>query len=222
MSQSSSYYGNVNRDLLNRIPRTVSRLLEIGCGSGSLGSEYKSLNPKCVYVGVEYAPLAAKTAEKYLDVVICGNVESLDLDIPLINKQLYDCLIYGDVLEHLLDPWSVLERHLDLLSDHGTIVACIPNVQHWSVIANLLAGKWPYNERGIFDRTHLRWFTRESVSEWFQSLNLSIYEIYPRIFNIAQARNFTDMILPGLKNLQLDADKVFDGMARIMCNHRGE
>ena len=70
-----------------------------------------------------------------------------------------DCLVFGDVLEHLVDPWAVLARLARLVCDGGQILACIPNVQHYSVIVSLLRGKWDYQDEGLLDRTHLRFFT---------------------------------------------------------------
>ena len=196
MGQSCDYFGNVNHDLLDSIPQTASRVLEIGCGSGALGAAYKLLNPRSTYVGVEIVPEVADSARVRLDQVVCGDVEDPQLDIPLVGGEKYDCLVYGDVLEHLRDPWTVLQRHLDLLSESGLVLACIPNVQHWSVIANLLAGDWPLADQGLFDRTHLRWFTRTSILEWFSTLGLSIHQFQSRIFGLEHSKEFLEKRRP--------------------------
>ena len=215
MSQSSDYFGNVNHDLLNSIPLSASRVLEIGCGSGALGAAYKLLNPRSTYVGVEIVADVARSARERLDQVVCGDVEDPQLDMPLVDGEKYDCLVYGDVLEHLRDPWTVLQRHLGLLSESGVVLACIPNVQHWSVIANLLAGDWPLADQGLFDRTHLRWFTRTSILEWFSALGLSIHQFQSRIFGLEQSREFLEKLRPALSNLQLEPQKVLEGMAPL-------
>ena len=149
MSQTYDYFGNVNQALLSRIPQSASRVLEVGCGSGSLGAAYKTLNPLAAYVGVESVSEVAQSAKEHLDYVVCGDVEDLQLAIPLVDGEKYDCIVYGDVLEHLINPWNLLQRHLGLLSDGGIMLACIPNVQHWRVIANLLAGQWPLTDVGF-------------------------------------------------------------------------
>ena len=215
MSQTYDYFGNVNPDLLCRIPRSATKILEIGCGSGSLGAAYKSINPRSIYVGIEFDQEAALISQGRLNYVVCGDVEDQSLAIPVVNDEKYDCIIYGDVLEHLRDPWSVLQRHLGLLSDDGVILACIPNVQHWSVVANLLAGNWPLTDQGLFDRTHLRWFTRNTILEWFRSLELSIYDFHPRIFGLEQSKQFISKLTPALKNLELDPKHVLGGMAPL-------
>ena len=173
------------------------------------------MNPRSTYVGVEFVSDAAKIAEGRLNHVVCGDVEDDDLIIPLVNGEKYDCIVYGDVLEHLRDPWSALKKHLGLLSSHGIVLACIPNVQHWSVVANLLSGQWPLADQGLFDRTHLRWFTRNTIIEWFQTLNLSIYDFQPRIFGVEQSKEFVSKLLPALQNLDLDPQAVFQGMAPL-------
>lgn len=215
MSQTYDYFGNINQDLLNRIPLSSKRILEVGCGSGALGAAYKVSNPISTYVGIEYVPEAAEKARKCLNHVVCGDVEDPQLAIPLAGGEKYDCIIYGDVLEHLRNPWNVLQRHLGLLSDRGIVLACIPNVQHWSVVANLLAGQWPLSDQGLFDRTHLRWFTRNSILEWFRSLEFFIYDFQPRIFGLEQSKEFVGKLLPALENLQLEPQKVLEGMAPL-------
>ena len=83
----------------------------------------------------------------------------------------------------------MLQKHLGLLSDSGIVLACIPNVQHWSVVANLLAGEWPLADQGLFDRTHLRWFARNTILEWLRALDLDIYDFWPRVFELEQSKS---------------------------------
>src|SRR6185295_16247560 len=92
-------------------------------------------------------------ARTRLDEVITGDVESSDVAGP------FDTLIAADVLEHLRDPWTALRRYAALLDPQGTAVISLPNVGHWSTYANLARGTWPRKPEGIFDATHLRWFT---------------------------------------------------------------
>ena len=211
----SGYYTSVNPELLASIPLTAKSVLEIGCGAGALGHVYKKSNPLATYVGVEYVKQAADSASQVLNHVLCGDVEDIDLNIPKVNNKPYDCIVYGDVLEHLKNPWDCLSRHLHLLSDNGVVVACIPNVQHWSVLANLLNGQWPTVDQGLFDRTHLRWFTRDSIVQWFQSAGLHIYDMQPRIFTPDKAKDFVQKMLPALQNLGLDPKKVLEGVAPL-------
>ncbi len=111
-SKTPEYYDNINLDLLNGIPLTSQRVLEIGCGAGRLGMEFKKRNPGSSYFGVEIEAPAAAIAASRLDMVLCGSVETIDLGF--LNGSL-DCIVYGDVLEHLGDPWAVLKSHRALL-----------------------------------------------------------------------------------------------------------
>ena len=87
---------------------------------------------------------------------------------------------------------------LPLLKDQGQLNACIPNAQHWTVIANLLSGHWPQEEQGIFDKTHLRWFTLNSIKKLMQDNNLIIQDITPRIFDIKNAKTFVSSLAPSM------------------------
>jgi 2-polyprenyl-3-methyl-5-hydroxy-6-metoxy-1,4-benzoquinol methylase len=213
MVLNQTYYRNVNPDLLDRIPLNAKTVVEVGCGSGALGGAYKLRNPQVQYIGVEAMAEPAADASKVLDQVIVGNAED-----PLLlgnYVQDVDCLVYGDVLEHLVNPWDCLRRHLQLLSEDGLVVACIPNAQHWSVIANLLHGQWPLEDQGLFDRTHLRWFTRATIVAGFQQLGLTIHELKPRIFKPDQTRAFLQKLAPALDNLGLDQQNVLNGIAPL-------
>lgn len=213
MALSQSYYRNVNPDLLERIPLNAQTVVEVGCGTGALGAAYKQRNPQVHYIGVEAMSEPASEASKVLDQVIVGNAE----DPLLFSASLadVDCLVYGDVLEHLVNPWDCLRRHLELLSEDGLVLACIPNVQHWSVIANLLQGQWPLEDQGLFDRTHLRWFTKASIVEGFQRLGLHVCELKPRVFKLDQTRAFLQKLAPALANFGLDQQKVLNGIAPL-------
>ena len=144
MSQTYDYFGNINHDLLNKIPLSASTILEVGCGSGALGAAYKALNPMSTYVGIEYVSEAAQIAQGRINHVVCGDVEDPHLVMPLVDGEKYDCLIYGDVLEHLRDPWVVLQRHLDLLSDSGIVwhVFLMCSIGVLLPICWLVSGPW--------------------------------------------------------------------------------
>lgn len=182
-----------NPDLLGLIPSTCRKLVEVGCSSGALAREYKKINPECRYLGVEIDPGYAKLARRYCDEVFLVNIEDAPEEFSFSSKDA-DCWIFGDSLEHLVDPWRVLAKVKQGLTAAGCVVACIPNAQHWSVQARLCCGEFRYEDAGLLDRTHLRWFTRLTIIEMFQSAGFRIAEGHPRIFEESNRGPFLEAI----------------------------
>ena len=170
-----------NADLLDIIPWGASKLIEVGCGSGALAREFKKISPSCHYLGVEINPSYAKMAERYCD-------QSQVLDIETAGDAFWkenadrDCWIFGDTLEHLRDPWSVLRQVRQVIPSKACIAACIPNAQHWSVQARLSIGDFRYEDTGLLDRTHLRFFSRQTILEMFNDTGFTVTACIPRIF----------------------------------------
>ena len=170
-----SYYNNANQSLYENVPAGLERVLEFGCSGGALGKQYKQLNPNTIWHGVDIFEPAVKLAQSRID-----KAWSLDAntfrpsDLSGVNhaEASYDAIIYGDVIEHLIDPVKSLPAQLKCLKPNGVVVACIPNIQHWSVVKKLLSGHWDYQAHGILDNTHLRFFTRNSIGKLLEQLDL--------------------------------------------------
>jgi SAM-dependent methyltransferase len=195
----------LNPDLLERIPLDARIVLDVGCATGALGAEYKRRNPVVQFLGIEPDRAAAGIAATRLDRVAVAGIE--DNPLPFADElqpASVDCIIFGDVLEHLRDPWSALRRYAQLLSDGGTLLACIPNMEHWSFAEALLRGTWDYEPRGLFDRTHLRWFGYESMRRMFQQAGLVVHDAAPRTYATDEAEAFVQAIEPGLVRLGID------------------
>ncbi len=172
------YYSYIRYDVLKLIPKEVKAILDIGCSEGYTGAEAKRLLGASVAVGVEpYLP-AAEIAQQKLDRVLTSDIEVLDLDYP---EGYFDCIICADVLEHTRDPWTVLKKLYYYLSRDGYIVASIPNVQNYLVLKKLLTGQFDYEESGILDKTHLRFFTIQTIRKMFDETG---YEILKTDFNL--------------------------------------
>lgn len=174
-------HDNHNADLLSLIPVSSLNVLEFGCSSGALAREYKKISPQARHVGIEITEEYAALARRFCDEVLVLDADSTS-DSFFDGHSSVDCWVFGDVLEHLKDPWRIL-RQIRRVMASGCVVACIPNAQHWSVQARLCAGVFRYQDSGLLDRTHLRWFTRQTILELFTSCGFRIDAGRPRIFN---------------------------------------
>ena len=156
------------------IPQGAERVLDVGCAGGGLGRAIKQAKPTVVVDGVEVVERAARHADEHLDQVFTGPVEQV---VPRLEDGRYDAVVFADVLEHLVDPGVVLDAIKPKLSDDGVLVISLPNVRHWSVVGPLLEGRFTYEDAGILDRTHLRFFTRASIQDLFAAHGYDIVEM---------------------------------------------
>jgi 2-polyprenyl-3-methyl-5-hydroxy-6-metoxy-1,4-benzoquinol methylase len=209
-----NYYGNVNPDLLSKIPVTAKRVLEVGCGSARLGKAFKARSPQSQYFGIELFESAAKEAAKVLDGVICANIEQ-DTAVALNLSLSFDTLVFGDVLEHLQDPWKVLTELRQYIEPGGSCIACVPNVAHWSLVAGLLQGKWDYRDAGLLDRTHLRFFTLDSAVQMFQKAGWTVLDAAPRNLWPDKTEAALKALLPAAQALGVDASKARLNMSAL-------
>ena len=175
-TKQKDYYSHERSDLLRLLPSGVKleKVLDVGCGCGTTGQYLKNHLTVKEVVGIEMNPEMAQQAKMVLDQVIIGDVQQIDLPF---DQRYFDCIICADLLEHLYDPWSVLLKLKNYLKDTGCLLLSVPNVQHWSMIARLLAGSWNYQDEGILDSTHIRFFTRKSLRELIQRSGFQIEKI---------------------------------------------
>jgi len=122
----------------------------------------------CTVVGVEVMAEEAELAREYCERVIIGDAENMDFE-AVFGDERFDVIIFADVLEHLRQPADVLRRVVPLLATGGSIVASIPNVAHGSLRLALLRGEFRYRKTGLLDDTHIRFFTRDTIQELFES-----------------------------------------------------
>ena len=176
MREFKPSYTGPRKDVLRLVPPAARRVLDVGCGTGALGEEIKKRGDVEV-VGIELDERMAAEAGSRLDGVIVADVEEGGLEKRL-EPSSFDCIVFADVLEHLKDPWGVLKRMTVFMRDGGLIVASLPNVRHFTTVRSLvLGGRWPYRERGVHDRTHLRFFTLKNIRDMFGDAGLAILRV---------------------------------------------
>jgi len=171
LNKNTEYFSLEREIFKNSVIGKNLNILDIGCGTGILGKYFKE-NQNCKVYGVEINESAYQAAKINLDNVLKGNVESIDLKYP---DNFFDVVIMGDVVEHLISPVDTINKIMPFLKIGGTIYITVPNVRHWSVIKNLLFfDLWEYDTWGILDFTHLRFFTKKSITNLFQRNNIYV------------------------------------------------
>lgn len=173
-------YENPRPEVQALVPHSARRILDLGCSSGALGAALKA-RQEAEVVGVEIDVGYAEDARSRLDEVVVVDVERMFGSESAADLGRFDCLIAADLLEHLRDPWSTLAAATRLLGEGGTAVISLPNARYWETFWQLgLRGTWPRRDEGIFDRTHLRWFSRADGAALMEGAGLEITEVSPQ------------------------------------------
>jgi 2-polyprenyl-3-methyl-5-hydroxy-6-metoxy-1,4-benzoquinol methylase len=171
-----SYFEHTRPELRALVPTDARRVLDVGCGGGALGAALKAERAGCEVVGLEGFPAAAARARGRLDDVLCLDLDSLEALPADAGK--FDAIVFGDVLEHLLDPMRLLRTLLPALSHDGVLVLSIPNVKHWTVLYPLLVkDRWTYEDAGLLDRTHVHLFTGATAAHMLSELGLDLVHL---------------------------------------------
>jgi len=175
-------YDNLNAPLLNVLSPNLSRVIDIGCATGRLGFEYKKKSVGSKWTGVEIDESSCQIARTRLDKVYNLKAEEIFGRVSLDH----DCYILADVVEHLLDPRGFMEELARAIKSHDgknavEIYFSVPNVQHWSVLYQLLRGKFERTQEGILDSTHLHFWTYQEFVSLLKSTGYSPVGVLPLI-----------------------------------------
>ncbi len=162
----TAYCGERN-EMVGYVPPGARRVLDVGCGNGSFGRELRSRRPGLSLWAVEPDGdgVAAARGSGAYERVVLGGYPGVIGELP---GGYFDCVFFNDVLEHLVEPGQALAATRSLLAPRGRVVASIPNVRCLDVVKPLVvSGDWRYEDYGLLDRTHLRFFTRSSMCRLF-------------------------------------------------------
>ncbi|MBI4697841.1 MAG: methyltransferase domain-containing protein [Nitrospirae bacterium] len=168
--RDDQYYSQKRHELQVLVPEGPLKILDVGCGSGALGKSLLERGASEV-TGIELDRQACEEAGRNLSRVICGNIEEIELEF---EEGYFDCMIFGDILEHLKDPLSTLQKLAKYLKDSGVVIASIPNIRFFGIMHMLAEGRWEYADSGILDRTHLRFFTKKEMERLFEDAGFEI------------------------------------------------
>jgi SAM-dependent methyltransferase len=169
MPKTGDYYDGLNEYLFRHVPPAARRIVEVGCARGRLGYELKQQWPERTVIGIQLDAAAAAIASERLDHVL---VQDVAAGFAGIESGSVDCVIFGDVLEHLYDPESVLRQARDLLAPDGVVLVCVPNICHFSLVKALLRAGPMYQPSGLLDATHIRFFSHATFIKMLLNVGL--------------------------------------------------
>ncbi len=204
-----TYYQAIRYDLLDLFDADSDdkiNVLEIGCGLGETLSRIKFLYPNAKIYGIEIVEDIANLVHEKSN-IICGDITKMTLPY---EKKYFDYIIMGDVIEHLADPEKVLEMLTEYLADNGRFLASIPNLMNASVIYDLLHGEFEYQDSGILDRTHLRFFTYKSIIRMFRRTGYEIDNLFYKSLTLGRTDNYPEFFNQLLKIEGVCDREIFD------------
>jgi 2-polyprenyl-3-methyl-5-hydroxy-6-metoxy-1,4-benzoquinol methylase len=163
---------SAREDLAERVPDGARAVLDVGCSRGATAAALRGRGVALI-VGVEPDPEDAEAAALAYDRVVAGRLEDVREDF----SGSFDAILFGDVLEHLADPSDALSRVRPWLSARGVVVASVPNSGHWSVVDDLLRGRFDYVPYSVLSGTHVRLFTRRTLEDLFAASGFEVESV---------------------------------------------
>jgi glycosyltransferase involved in cell wall biosynthesis len=164
-----SSHGRIAALLASRHP---SKLLDLGCSGGLLAEQIRGFGHHVTGVDVVEVPGVRERVDDFV-------LADLDAGIPPEASGEFDTVLAADVLEHVRRPEQLLRDAKRVLRSGGTLIVCVPNIGHWYPRFRTLLGRFDYDQRGILDRTHLRFFTRRSITKLLEREGFRVQRVEP-------------------------------------------
>ena len=170
-NKANDYFNHERPEMLAFLPEGCKKVLDVGCGEGTFVKQIKDKTGAEAW-GIELMAEPGAEAKKILDKVFVGPCENFVVDLP---ENYFDVIYCNDVLEHLVDPYSVLNTLKGKLSENGVVISSIPNIRYHDAFKKIiLQKKFEYEGHGIFDKTHMRFFTKSSIAKMYEDQGYKI------------------------------------------------
>ncbi len=170
-NKTNDYFNHERPEMLAFLPKTCKTVLDVGCGEGTFAQQIKARHGAEVW-GIELMSKPGEKAKKRLDKVFVGPCENFVEDLP---EDYFDVIYCNDVLEHLVDPYTFLAHLKSKLAPAGVVISSIPNIRYHDAFKKIiLQKKFEYEGHGIFDKTHMRFFTKSSIAKMYTDLGYEI------------------------------------------------
>ena len=194
--KATEYFENVRTDVLALVPANPDNvMLELGAGTGNTLLKAKEMGIAKEVVGIDVIQVpGSNQTHPDIDRFIVGDLDTLDLDFP---EKKFDVIIGGDVLEHLLDPWTVVARLRKYLKPGGLFITAIPNIKEMKTLCTIMfKGDFRYAKSGILDRTHLRFFCKKNMVELFSANGYTVERCFSNIdtFKVLAKRRLINIL----------------------------
>lgn len=189
-NKPNGYFNNPRPEMLAFLPTNAKKVIDIGCGNGTFAKAIQEKYNAEVW-GIELMEAEAEIAKSILHKTFIGPCEDFINDLP---DNYFDAIYFNDVLEHLVDPYTVLKNVKQKLAPKGVVISSIPNIRYHSSLYSLVIKKdFKYEDHGIMDKTHMRFFTNKSINRMYTDLGYNIIQhtgikptksIKPYLYNI--------------------------------------
>jgi 2-polyprenyl-3-methyl-5-hydroxy-6-metoxy-1,4-benzoquinol methylase len=195
---AAMYYARARAEVLQHLPKTFTKIVDVGGSSGGTLTAVKTKTPNAKTVLLDYdAPSVERAREAGHEAFQCD----LNDGVPDVVSDA-DVVMFLDILEHLVDPWRVLREAVAKMKSGATVIVSLPNVRFAGVSLKLLLnGEWTLQDEGVLDRTHLRFFTRETGAELVRSAMLELKSGVALVHNSRKYRYLNFITLGGLRDL---------------------
>lgn len=172
------YYSVVRKEVMDLLPPKARKVLDVGCGYGVTSAHLKRIGRAEHTFGVEFEPTAAAEARKQLDKVWQWDLNAERTIPPELKQEQFDLVLCLHVLEHLMDPWSILRQLHEVMAPGGRLVAAVPNIRHFRTLFPLFfRGEFDYVDAGTMDRGHIRFFTKKSFTTLLEKSGFRVLHV---------------------------------------------